>query len=158
MESKIKDSEKVKSICASISEAAEKLQPHADGLDEIFGTMLRSAFHDLRQVESDLWASVESIEEEKKEEKGTIALVRIYGDDEVGLQDVVVFTDIGEAHKFANDIRDDDGLAGISKVDVDEQYTDEKGIGEWWKKVAEEGGLEDLRDAWPTEGGRNVGL
>jgi len=63
----VHDNEKVRSFAFSIAEAAEKLGPWAekDGLDETVGTSLRSALKDLRAIDSDLWAIVETLEMEE---------------------------------------------------------------------------------------------
>ena len=72
-----------------------------------------------------------------------ISLVRIYTDasDQLPYQ-VVAFTDLSKAEDFVRDIRNDDGLAGINRVELDYSVpTDDWAIEQFWADLNKEVGV-----------------
>ena len=68
-----------------------------------------------------------------------ISYVRIFTDDELNARTVLPFTDLGKAEDFVrelNSARDDGGLDGISKVELDFAVpTDDWAVSQFWADV-----------------------
>jgi hypothetical protein len=66
----------------------------------------------------------------------TVYNVRIFTDySDTVPRDVVAFTDGQKAADFADDIREDDGLAGISNIEIEIVPSDEVAVSQWWNRL-----------------------